>query len=619
MSEEKKEKFREQFRDWVQRTTGRRVDTLSQPDASRLMSRFFVEEAVGRLMLGIVPEDDSELQNSIIDGANDSGVDVLYRSDGHVLMVQAKLRARERDEDASALGRFLDSPQRLHQAITSKGHTLSSQLRELVSEIDWESDAFHLFFITTGKVTRSVQDRFDQGVAAPDGINDFEERLDSQILDESGLNQYWREARSAGDFPKTSVAVQFVADERDRPWCHFSDETGRNLYLGEISGAALNQLYSQHRASLFTMNIRDYVGDTATNKSIINTALNDPSNFVFFNNGVTAIASRITEDENTRTLDCERLSVINGAQTVRSLRRAATQRKPGQGDHSLRDVRVLLRIITFDFPREMQFVQDTTRFNNTQNSIKVADFRSNDAVQKDLAKRFYGLYRGGKRFAYKNKRSPSKPGEFTISLEDFAKTIHSFDYGPDDVAGGTRYLFDVSSKGGYRKVFIDPDQPFSETEFRLVAGTYFLCEQVKEFWDAERSDAKKTAGALRPALERKWLVYYVIEALLRAIYAKLDADLAIDIRRLYKPNAWMDGVNSSVIGTIKQTYSIASDIAVQSYEFRAEDANNFSAPKLVQVGANSFRYREDYRPNSKVPNLPKPVPPLPRYRLSIKF
>jgi hypothetical protein len=576
MPEERKEKFRDQFKDWVERTTDRRLEALSQTDASRLMSRFFVEEVIGPLMPGIVPEDDIELQNSIIDGPNDSGVDFIYRSDGHVLIVQAKLRGRDRDEEAEAVGRFLDAPQRLHQAVTSKGHKLSAQLRELVSEIDWETDGFHMFFVTTGKVTRPVQDRLDQGAISPDGIGDFEERLDLQLLDESGLNQYWREARSAGDFPKATVPIQFVGDEDDRPWCHFTDSKKRSLYVGEVSGAVLNQLYSQHRASLFTMNIRDYVGDTSTNKSIIATALRDPSNFIFFNNGVTAIASKITEDEDRNILNCERLSVINGAQTVRSLRRAATQRKQGQGDQSLRDVRVLLRIVTFDFPREIQFVQDTTRFNNTQNSVKVADFRSNDAVQKDLATRFYSLYRGGKRFAYKNKRSPSRGGELSISLEDFAKTLHAFDHGPDDVAGGTRYLFDTSAKtGGYRKVFGDPDHPLTDPDFKAMAGTYFLCEQVKEIWEAERAGLKKRKEPLRPALERKWLVYYVVGALLRALYGKLGADLTADIRCLYKPNQWMDGANPAVVDLIGRVYSIATDVATQSYEFRAEDEESF--------------------------------------------
>jgi hypothetical protein len=224
----------------------------------------------------------------------------------------------------------------------------------------------------------------------------------------------------------------------------------------------------------------------------------------------------------------------------------------------------------------MQFVQDTTRFNNTQNSVKVADFRSNDAVQKDLAARFYSLYRGGKRFAYKNKRSPSRAGELSISLEDFAKTLHAFEYGPDDVAGGTRYLFDTSIKsGGYRKVFGDPEHPLTDPDFKTMAGTYFLCEQVKELWEAERTALKKSQQPLRPALERKWLIYYVVGALLRAIYEKLGVDLVSDLRRLYKPNQWIDGENPSVVELIKRVYSIATDIAEQCYDLRSEDTENF--------------------------------------------
>src|ERR1700733_1457273 len=98
MSQEKKEKFREQFKDWVERTLERRLDTLTQDDASRMMSRFFVSEVLDRLMPGIVPDDESDLQNSLVDGPNDSGVDFIYRSDGHVLMIKSKLRKPEKDE-----------------------------------------------------------------------------------------------------------------------------------------------------------------------------------------------------------------------------------------------------------------------------------------------------------------------------------------------------------------------------------------------------------------------------------------------------------------------------------------------------------------------------------------
>lgn len=241
----------------------------------------------------------------------------------------------------------------------------------------------------------------------------------------------------------------------------------------------------------------------------------------------------------------------------------------------------------FDFPRELQFVQDTTRFNNTQNSVKVADFRSNDAVQKDLTVRFYGLYRGGKRFAYKNKRSPSKQGEITVGLEDFAKTLHAFNFGPDDMYGGTRYLFDISKTGGYCKVFSDRDQPLTDSEFKEMAGTYFLAERVRELWESQRKALKDSKEALKPALERKWLIYFAVGELFRALYAKMSTPLEPDLRRLYKPNSWMDGTNSLVLDVIGRVFDIAESVLIQSYELRALDKDGKEDP--------NFRHRNWFR------------------------
>ena len=58
------------------------------------------------------------------------------------------------------------------------------------------------------------------------------------------------------------------------------------------------------------MNIRDYVGDTSTNKGIVQTALDIPENSLFFNNGVSAVASNIEADDASGTLRCKRFSII---------------------------------------------------------------------------------------------------------------------------------------------------------------------------------------------------------------------------------------------------------------------------------------------------------------------
>ena len=110
-------------------------------------------------------------------------------------------------------------------------------------------------------------------------------------------------------------------------------------------------------------------------------------------------------------------------------------------------------------------------------------------MQKDLARKFQHIVRGGKTYWYKNKRSrETQDRVIPIGLEELAKTVHAFRFGPDDVWGGTKYMFEVGPKGGYEKVFGEPVSPLSESDFRLLAGSYFACEEIRSLWEeAKRS------------------------------------------------------------------------------------------------------------------------------------
>jgi hypothetical protein len=250
------------------------------------------------------------------------------------------------------------------------------------------------------------------------------------------------------------------------------------------------------------MNIRDYVGDLKTNKQIIQTALNDPSNFEYFNNGVTAVAGNIVPDKEAKKLTCERMSIINGAQTVRSL--LAAINRPSDSQHKpLSHTRVLFRLMSFRCPAEVPFVGEVTRYNNTQNAVKVADFRSNDEVQKDMARRFSNLNLSGRKYEYKNKRSAKKRNSISVTLEELTKAVFAFRFGPDDMWGGTSKLFDASATGFYTKVFERPDSPLTESEFNLIAGTFLACDYIKGLWEEYRKSLRSKQATMHPALERK--------------------------------------------------------------------------------------------------------------------
>lgn len=585
-----KVQFRDRLIQWSRENLELKFDDLNNTQRSRQMIRFFVLEVLEKLLPGLVPDDEGELDSCIVDGPGDGGADFLYRTDeGQVLLVQAKYRGTEASETAESVGRFCDLLERLYLASLGKQESLSKELIEMANQIDWAEDSFRLYFITTGRSGKSVSDRVEQGLS---NIGDYpdlvESRSEFRYLDNSGLNQEFREALSSADFSSKPIEIPMIPDSSKRPWCHYVGDQ-RELYIGEVGGGVLADILQAHKASLFTMNIRDYVGDTKTNQRITDTALNRPTDFEYFNNGVTAVASNITPDPSTGTLRCEKLSIINGAQTVRSL--LAASRKISKVQHKpLSSVRVLMRLLSFDYPSEISFVGEVTRFNNTQNAVKIADFRSNDEVQKDLARRFDRLNLGGRSYEYKNKRSTKKRNTIAVTLEELTKSIFAFRFGPDDMFGGTSKLFDASSTGLYRKVFESPEALLTESEFSLVAGTYLACDYVKQLWEARRKSLRLEKKTMHPALERKGLIFFAVGELQRHAYSTQGPNLDHDLAKLSKPNNWLPDPASKPRFALANCFEIASKILTQQY-----DAKKKNDP--------SFKHRNWFRDSSTLDDI----------------
>lgn len=591
----KKAWFREYLKSDSEKRLGGTFSALLAQIQSREMTRFYVQNVLAKIMPGLVPDDEQEIMDSIVDGPNDAGVDFIYRSDGRVVIIQAKYRGHDKTESIEDFTHFCEVLKRLHAASLKK-MKIKERLDDIISDIDWETDYFYLQFLTLGKVGPAIRTRFEQGIQNTEKLPDFEDRLELQLSDEGDLNEKLREALSASEVLDQKIVVHFRPNPDDIPWTHYQSGTGRNMFIGQVSGSELADLYRTYKYRLFSMNIRDYVGETSTNKAIVKSALDKPEEFVFFNNGISAVATEVTGDEEDNALHCKRFSIINGAQTVRSLRKAQREDKAGV----LSKVRVVLRILDFSLLKEHDFLADVTKYNNTQNAIKISDFRSNDPVQKDLARKYEEVVRGGKKYWYKNKRSrESNENRIPINLEEFAKTIHAFRYGPDDISGGTRYLFDISPKGGYLKVFGDPVSNLSHNEFALMAGTYFICEYIREKWEAARASHREKHTSLHPALERRWMVYFVVAELLRLAYAKSPLDFDQDLGRLSKP-AWLDDTENATKACLQELYDIGTTALSQAYDSRSR--------------AETFRHRNWFRAEQTLEDIRQSLVPIPVFR-----
>jgi hypothetical protein len=564
--------FRDQFRDWVEGTLQETFDSLHDVRRSKLMARFFAEQVLRPRYLTLLPFAEEELRACVVDGTYDCGVDFVSREGGVVLILQAKYsggkkvtkRPHEEPQDFQSFRTVLERLRRF------RDRRMSEALKEVAADIDWETDRFQLYYITLKQSYTNQEDEAAEGVPPIAGIADLQDRVDLVFCDENRLNLELRDALSVENIEGKTFRLQFADNDDNDPWLKLGDSEARPCFVGRVSGAQLATLFQQHKSSLFTLNIRNYIGDNGTNRAIRKTAIDSPGDFFSFNNGISALAARITpDDRDPRVLFCERLSIINGAQTIRSLHKAHIANPA-----ALREVHVLLRITQFDPKKtqaEQEFLDNVTKFNNTQNAIKLSDFRSNDRVQFDLRKKFDHLPSlGGRKFSYKNKRSGERERDvIVIGMEEFVKTLYAFQYGPDDVFGGTGHVFDATKGGGYAKLFGDDSgeilPAISVEKFEVYAGIWFLCDTAKQIWRTRSRESSE------PGIERRWMFYYALGESIRLSHMKQGVELAAALRYLSN-SAWLkEGENGPVSKVVARHCKVAFRALIASYKEASKD------------------------------------------------
>lgn len=584
MSTESKPLFRNQFRDYVENILGESFDSQTDVTRSKLMARFFAEQILAPRDPTLLPFGEEELAACMVDGKGDQGVDFIARENNTVLIVQAKYSGVKKPthrpvENPAEFEHFRGVLRRLSEYRTLE---MNQPLRDVCADIDWEKDRFLLYYITLRQLSANQEELAKTPVTNPTHFTDILERTELYLLNEIGLNAELRDTLSIDEDSSEPISLRLSPNVEGKTWLKlFDDESGRACFVGKISGSQLAGLFARYRSRLFTLNIRNYLGDNITNKSIRKTALETPEDFFFFNNGISALATRIEADPSDsegHTLKCHNFSVINGAQTIRSLHKAHSK-NPDQ----VRDVNVLLRLTEYKAKKtrtEQEFIDNVTKYNNTQTSIRISDFRSNDKVQYDIRNRFSQLRAvDGKKFVYRNKRSGEREvGARTIGMEEFVKTLYSFIYGPDDVFGGTSHIFDATKDGGYTKLFGDNGEilpTLDNSEFERYAGIWFMCSYAKEIW---RDRSAKTKD---DALERRWMFYFALGVALENSYAGDEETLTAHLRRLGDPD-WTR--KDSGVDT-KRAISTLSRIAFKGMQ----DAYNEASAKDGFTHRNWFR------------------------------
>lgn len=155
-------------------------------------------------------------------------------------------------------------------------------------------------------------------------------------------------------------------------------------FYGQVPATTIAKLYDEIGNKLFAPNLRIFLGGTPVNDDIVQTALNEPDRFWYFNNGITALCTKVEKlpygggQSELGVFECTGFHVVNGAQTVGSLHRAYKANA-----EAIKNVKVAIRLISLEgSPPEVGDL--ITRRTNTQNGIGKKDFAALDDEQLRL-------------------------------------------------------------------------------------------------------------------------------------------------------------------------------------------------------------------------------------------
>ena len=184
--------------------------------------------------------------------------------------------------------------------------------------------------------------------------------------------------------------------------------------IGRIPVTEIAELMKMHGDRLLERNIRRYLGlqGNRVNEGIKETLISDsPSNFYFFNNGLTLVCSDFNYNalqNSDYQIKVENLQIVNGGQTCMTIYKTLEELNK-RGKPLPNEATVLVRL--YKLPKDNEdIVLQITHATNSQNPVDLKDLRSNDEKQMLLDTSIKSLG-----YIYRRKRmySAAKANEIT--------------------------------------------------------------------------------------------------------------------------------------------------------------------------------------------------------------
>lgn len=406
---------------------------------------------------------------AITGGGNDRSCDMLYVDREIGIAVIAQCYVSQKKREAAKAKKAADLNTAVSWLLSAEIGTLDEGLRERAEELrdaikQGAVKQIHCWYVHNLPTSSNVQSELNTVESTvrsalstmPSGseINVFAKEIGADEIE----SLYTKAERTIIVTDEFDVKVIDAIEHKEENWSTLSTF---------VPGKWLAQIYDEFETDLFSANLRGYLGSRASDKNINNgiktTANHEPENFLVYNNGITALVMDYELGNRTksgRKLKLTGLSIVNGAQTTGSISSAAKELS--------NDLLVGIRFVKAS---SEDLIEKIVKYNNSQNKLEAADFRSNDQVQDRLRQEFTSIpnaeYEGGRRGGASD---AIKRSRYTLPSYTVGQALMAF-HGDPVLAYNQKSEIWINDNS-YRRVFTD------RTRARHVVFCYSLLEAI---------------------------------------------------------------------------------------------------------------------------------------------
>lgn len=354
---------------------------------------------------------------SVVDDTNDKGIDAVFydAAISTLYLVQGKLKKGEQFGQDEAL-EFCEG---IYKIVAQDFDGFNKNVTDRQIEIEDAVENCSSIQLIVAHIGSGIS------LHAKTPINNLlegnqidEERLTPPLID-YGPERVVQDLRQAN-------AYKTITEKLKVSKCATITEP-RVTYIGYVMLADLVNLHAKFGIELYEQNIRNSLGNkTDVNTSIQQTLENNPRDFFYLNNGVTALCQSVQTKGSSagrapKNLIAKGLSIINGAQTIASAA-YLLEINPGA---DIKSAKVTFTLIVV--PPGDGFGKAVTRARNHQNPVSIANFAALDDEQERLRRELAQL---DIHYVYKRGVSVPQNGLARITVDEAAFALALFHKDP---------------------------------------------------------------------------------------------------------------------------------------------------------------------------------------------